>query len=1670
MQRPSIPMLVVLTVCAAAPGQQAPLSVNAFNWPVASAVLANTGSAPAAVWSTTINLPGVTSIQIAFGDVNLGSELDHVLIRDPHTNDSQILDPLRLKQWSNQSAWFNSNLLVVELWASPGSTVSASIDHLLCGVGPVGPDSLCDSDNRVPAATAFVCRFISSSSATAGGSSGFMMHAPNVVQGGMVVCGQGASVGGSIVIAEFNVPPSNSSGSIVHPPVADQYPVDQTSILSANTGVGNNWAVMRLHPNSSGQTVDGRQGVGLSQAASIPGLTTQLQINSFGADTTASRNFAEQTDHGPFTFVLGDTISYWVDTDTGSAGAPVLVDSTNEVIAIHTTGGCNPALGQSNNGTSILNANLQSAIAATKTCQTILAVTPGQSAATNLACSPRALAITPSNSSWNVVAVIGAYSSAGDDLDLEIDGVTSSQANGLCDFLISNGNLNPNLAPVSGYVHRSGSPGESRVQFDTATTLAIGSSTTLGWNITNGVRALARIVEFNVATAGTYDVTVAGPFGLKWRLYAPGSTTAWRPRSEAALASGTVGGNTVDSVSLGVGWHAIVIFEDFSGSFGLSPVFGISHAFPETVSVAIAAASPDIALTANGGAVGVPSLPAGQDFSLTPAANVWNAVALTTPPNQFLFGNWNLFLGPAQSRNGTGLLDFAVANGHLGAIPTSEGAVARASGILGATMQHVTELASGATEQLATGRMIAVEPLTPSSGLRRVLVTGGGGASAMRWYVMNSLEEHWMGPDEAAATDVVGGTFHSVTLDSAALVVVSDDGPVSAARPYTAHVTTQGVAASFTTLGQKLAVTTDRLVSVTPSVNNWNAFGVVGPAGTNWDAFIATGESQSASGLADFVIADGHAGTIAVTDGIVERRAGTGTGTLQLASIVTASLFTPTSVSFQTGTPDDIIKIVQFDVTTPGNHSITVNGAAASWALFRPRSDSQWVSRADADFSGTSGSGAATVALPTSGTHALVIFGDAAGPAGSVTVTVVPPSPVPFLSIVLPNSTTAGSGGGTIALTGSGFTPTSSVHFGATAIPTTFVSSISLQANIPAGLLATGGIVPVTVVNPAPGGGSSPAVNFTINNPSPSLVSVSPANVTALGSTFTLAVSGSQFNSQSVVRWNGVNLTTGLVNTTQLSATVPASLIAQPGTAAVTVFNPTPAGGSSAPQTVTIFAPGPGLVSLSPSQIDALSPAFTMTVNGLAFVNTSVVRWNGASIPTTFVSATQLTAQVSAALLSSGGFATVTVFTPPPSGGSSNALTFLINNPLPVVNSVAPSVVTAGGAAFTITVTGSSFVPASVAQFNGTPLTTTVNTSTSLTASVPATLIAAAGQAQVTVTSPAPAGGSSGSANVTVQNPAPIAAASSPAFLLAGSAGGSVALSGSGFTVQSVVKLDGVALATSFASATQLNASIPANLPLPARAATLAVLNPGPGGGLSAGLAFLVKAPHIATISPTVISPLTTGGPSATVTLTGSDFVNGSVVYANQTALVTTFVSATQLTATVPSTLAVARQAGGIAIGVESFGTADSNTVALEVTHHQNRGTLDTTPLGPAPGEVFSILLEGGVANAPFTLLLDGANITPIVPFPDPTSDFVLSVNLGTMSAIVDGIGLLGTPSLISLGFDPSGTAPGGKFILPGVLQPNPPLGFPVTLQFVYLDPSHPSGLRMSHGLSRYQL
>jgi hypothetical protein len=76
----------------------------------------------------------------------------------------------------------------------------------------------------------------------------------------------------------------------------------------------------------------------------------------------------------------------------------------------------------------------------------------------------------------------------------------------------------------------------------------------------------------------------------------------------------------------------------------------------------------------------------------------------------------------------------------------------------------------------------------------------------------------------------------------------------------------------------------------------------------------------------------------------------------------------------------------------------------------------------------------------------------------------------------------------------------------------------------------------------------------------------------------------------------------------------------------------------------------PAIAQLSPTDATAGGAAFMLTVNGMNFTSQAVVNFNGAALPTTFVTGSQLTAAIPASSIATSGTAKVTVTNPGAAG------------------------------------------------------------------------------------------------------------------------------------------------------------------------------------------------------------------------------------------------------------------------------------------------------------------------------------------------------------------------------------------------------------------------------------
>ena len=391
-----------------------------------------------------------------------------------------------------------------------------------------------------------------------------------------------------------------------------------------------------------------------------------------------------------------------------------------------------------------------------------------------------------------------------------------------------------------------------------------------------------------------------------------------------------------------------------------------------------------------------------------------------------------------------------------------------------------------------------------------------------------------------------------------------------------------------------------------------------------------------------------------------------------------------------------------------------------------------------------------TSKLATVGVLRLSVGTSPPGGGASKEVTFEVQNPGAMLTSISPLSVIAGAGTTTLQANGTGFVAGAKIVFGATDLTTTFTNGTTLSATIPSSLLGASGSVPVKVVNPAPGGGASTPISFTVANPAASIQGINPSAAFVGSAALQLVVSGSGFVAGSNVIFNGVTLATTYVNGGEVRATVPAGSLGAAGDFPVAVSNPPPGGGVTSPVVFRVQYPAPQPSTLAPSSVPAASGPTDVVVTGLGFFITSQITFDGAPAATTYQDATHLKATLTAAQLATAKSISVRVVNSAPGGGTSSALAFSVNNGVPTIVALNPASVPAGSPDRTITINGNGFVPTSTASSNGVLVMSTYVNANTLTALVPSGQLVNPGVVAITVTNPAPGGGISAAKNLSV--------------------------------------------------------------------------------------------------------------------------------------------------------------------------------------------------------------------------------------------------------------------------------------------------------------------------------
>jgi len=294
-------------------------------------------------------------------------------------------------------------------------------------------------------------------------------------------------------------------------------------------------------------------------------------------------------------------------------------------------------------------------------------------------------------------------------------------------------------------------------------------------------------------------------------------------------------------------------------------------------------------------------------------------------------------------------------------------------------------------------------------------------------------------------------------------------------------------------------------------------------------------------------------------------------------------------------------------------------------------------------------------------------------------------NPVPSIATISPTKITAGEGDTVVNVTGAGFINGSTVGWNGAALATNYVNATQLKATVPAADVSGSLVASITVENPTPGGGTSTAATFTVNSPVAAVSGISPRYVPP-GVATAVTLTGTGFETNSVVLWNGTAKPTTFVNATTLMVSLSASDLQNQGTGSLTVSNPGPGASTSgtAPLTVT-SQPVPVIQSVSitpvPSAPNGCS-GLQVTITGQNFAFDSTIQANGTTLPMNFygASATTLINTLPSGFTSVPGGLSFTVTNP--SGGPVASSPYAYPTTMPAVLAVcatpSPTTVFAG--------------------------------------------------------------------------------------------------------------------------------------------------------------------------------------------------------------------------------------------------------------------------------------------------------------------------------------------------------------------------------------------------------
>ena len=597
-------------------------------------------------------------------------------------------------------------------------------------------------------------------------------------------------------------------------------------------------------------------------------------------------------------------------------------------------------------------------------------------------------------------------------------------------------------------------------------------------------------------------------------------------------------------------------------------------------------------------------------------------------------------------------------------------------------------------------------------------------------------------------------------------------------------------------------------------------------------------------------------------------------------------------------------------------------------------------------------------------------------PGGTFISSAFTTSPPPSLFRFMP---TAAASGGIVNIIGRNFVGLRSVSFGGVdAVSFTVVTDTLIRAVVGAG---ASGIVSVTTTA---GNISLPGFRFIA---APTISGFSPRIV---GPGTTIVLSGTNLFDVTAASIGGLAVENlRIISAEEISIQVPTTATLTNNTISLS----SPAG------TVNIggltFVPTPVLTSFSPT---TSGPGTTITLRGANLRAVSTIRFGGV----TAASFTVVSDSVITALVASGATGNVSVSS---SGGTASLPGFTYVPPAPIIAGFAPP---SAGAGTVVTITGLNFIGITDVRFGNVPAVNFVVVSpTEIRAVVPTTA-----SGSISISSQTGTGSLGGFTFL----PAPTLSGFMP---LSAGAGSTVTILGTNFIDVVDVRFGGMTAATfNVVSPTEIRAVIGAGASGTITVTTL-------GGTASVAGFTLIPPPVITRFSPT------SGAENTLVTITGTNLTGTQIVaFGGVTTNTITIVSATQITATVPSNAAT----GSISVTTSGGSTSSAGVFTFIAAPTITR--FSPTALGV--GGVVTIIgtnfttaatVRIGTTVAPNVTYISSTELRVVVPL--GTAGGSITVTTIGGSATLSGFTLLGSPRITS--FNPTSASTGTVVTIIGV-------------------------------------